>query len=701
MKLNKRDLLLELASQLILEAISNEDLYNKYYKNKGISEDEFNTLINTGLGTRPDGTAGPLTKIMLNWFVKGLFDLTQLKSVVDNLTIFEKNKIHSPIQSLEQLTDFNYFMKVMSRFTGDDETHFLSQKDNKERLKGETEFLYEDSEWLVLTPKTKAASIFWGKGTRWCTAATSAVENAFDQYNSNGPLIILVNKERKDSEGRQVKYQFQYCSESFMDANDKRIKRPVLQTIGANDQLRDFIIGTLPEDVSSDDIKDILTSEKRVENDAKKPVMVNTTKGELINLVNYRRIDRNTIRRTNIEYYTADGTPRFIYIYGSDTLDDVVIDIEGTAITFDTFNKGFMGEYDWGYTLHIDGSFLNISNRLNSLDAEIIVTSLLERYEGYVVKINGEYKNLGVLTYYSVPTHDGFILKPNDGDYNEMQYYNDGRLVFRDEHRETLNEYNGVVKIGTSETEALLSMSDGTTKIVRIRHGLETAEVKGDYSEPKILSGTIIGQDSFLSGNPKEEFTIKNGRFFESVLKGFFILTNGSEVSPSSGGLTNFSGKILKIIPGPNSILVLTENSVYWFSEIFNKYQIGNKINMNLLQNAIYTEDKNVKTYVYNVNGVFLCFVMTKNELKTFFSFEIPNFSRLMPSKNSIKIIDKSTTRTKIIVTTDNDVYEEVAVNKKLSDDFYRSIYENVKNFAESINSDVDYGDEDGDEDDY
>jgi len=74
---------------------------------------------------------------------------------------------------------------------------------------------HNDNQVKVVIPRTKAASQFFGKGTRWCTAAKD--DNRFAYYNKQGPLYIVMLK------GTNAKYQFHWKSEQFMNARDEGI----------------------------------------------------------------------------------------------------------------------------------------------------------------------------------------------------------------------------------------------------------------------------------------------------------------------------------------------------------------------------------------------------------------------------------------------------------------------------------------------
>jgi hypothetical protein len=83
--------------------------------------------------------------------------------------------------------------------------------------KDEIEEVYDDNDFTIIIPKTKAAAIYWGSKTHWCTA-TKTDNNMFDHYNEMGPMYILLSK--KDPE---EKYQFHFETDQFMDKNNDYI----------------------------------------------------------------------------------------------------------------------------------------------------------------------------------------------------------------------------------------------------------------------------------------------------------------------------------------------------------------------------------------------------------------------------------------------------------------------------------------------
>jgi tetratricopeptide (TPR) repeat protein len=89
----------------------------------------------------------------------------------------------------------------------------------------ETDRMYEDPRFLVVHPKTQAASCLYGKETCWCTAAAN--HNQFEWYHSQGKIFILIDK------ATHAKYQFHLETTSYRDAEDNALTRnsPIFQEL--------------------------------------------------------------------------------------------------------------------------------------------------------------------------------------------------------------------------------------------------------------------------------------------------------------------------------------------------------------------------------------------------------------------------------------------------------------------------------------
>jgi len=99
----------------------------------------------------------------------------------------------------------------------------LSRGDKEKFAKSGAEKLYEDDRWLLVKPKTKEASCYYGAGTQWCTSATKG--NAFGQYNKNGNLYYLIDKSRKLGPYYKLAIYRSYAgnTDSIHDERDRRL----------------------------------------------------------------------------------------------------------------------------------------------------------------------------------------------------------------------------------------------------------------------------------------------------------------------------------------------------------------------------------------------------------------------------------------------------------------------------------------------
>lgn len=77
------------------------------------------------------------------------------------------------------------------------------------------ELFYKGDKIKIVIPKTQSAACHFGKGTRWCTAATQSW-NAFKSYADQGPLYVIMTPTGK--------YQFHFPTSQFMNELDQPVK---------------------------------------------------------------------------------------------------------------------------------------------------------------------------------------------------------------------------------------------------------------------------------------------------------------------------------------------------------------------------------------------------------------------------------------------------------------------------------------------
>ena len=99
----------------------------------------------------------------------------------------------------------------------------------REAARAESTIVLDEGGWTIAIPKTERAACWWGRGTRWCTAADD--DNMFDHYANDGAMVVFV---RPDG----AKFQFHAASRQFMDAADRSVELDVLSEIRPNLQTR-------------------------------------------------------------------------------------------------------------------------------------------------------------------------------------------------------------------------------------------------------------------------------------------------------------------------------------------------------------------------------------------------------------------------------------------------------------------------------
>jgi hypothetical protein len=176
------------------------------------------------------GKADPTqNKGMTDWLVRqyaeGNLRLEDLGTANDTLTMFRRyaQKLESGQRDLGQYSSLARVWDVVSPIT-EAEPDKLSGKAqkavDKAKAHAESRILRQDEEgFTIAVPLTEFAAKWWGKGTRWCTAAEK--NNQFGTYHKKAPLILVVIPEL----GIRGKFQVWVTATAvqFMDAADEPV----------------------------------------------------------------------------------------------------------------------------------------------------------------------------------------------------------------------------------------------------------------------------------------------------------------------------------------------------------------------------------------------------------------------------------------------------------------------------------------------
>jgi hypothetical protein len=147
-----------------------------------------------------------------------LEDLTRTR---EYLVLFDrvKNRLPADKRDINRLRSTNELFDTIKNFRENEKGEIVTQ-DYEDRMYREAEVLYDGSDYEILTPKTKEASQYFGRGTEWCTAyAPPRTNNMFDHYNQKGPLYIIRDK----SDGKRWQFHLDYVPPQYMDEADRSI----------------------------------------------------------------------------------------------------------------------------------------------------------------------------------------------------------------------------------------------------------------------------------------------------------------------------------------------------------------------------------------------------------------------------------------------------------------------------------------------
>jgi hypothetical protein len=207
------------------EGATPEDLAKIEAKKEKLKEKSFilkNQLAVKILGKLEDADPTP-NKNYVQWLARTYINnddsLEDVESTTaDYLDKFHRLKIkhHLDNNDIGQYKDFDTFMNDMDKYPND-----LIDDDQGKKKKYNADIIYDEKGILIVRPNDKEASCRYGRGTRWCTAATRG-HNYFASYTSRGPLYMFMP--RKPNHPGE-KYQFHFEDGVVADETDSYLSQ--------------------------------------------------------------------------------------------------------------------------------------------------------------------------------------------------------------------------------------------------------------------------------------------------------------------------------------------------------------------------------------------------------------------------------------------------------------------------------------------
>jgi hypothetical protein len=150
--------------------------------------DEFKSKYSQKFGSNNvDSIIKSVPQKYLDWVGKNLdvvnFDegLSKLGPALDK---FEKISSNLPVTDLLQYKSIGQLLSALSEYDN-------RQRREIKRVEGGN-VVYDDGRYFVVNPLTHESSCYYGKGTKWCTAAET--DSHFKRYNEDGKLFYILDR---------------------------------------------------------------------------------------------------------------------------------------------------------------------------------------------------------------------------------------------------------------------------------------------------------------------------------------------------------------------------------------------------------------------------------------------------------------------------------------------------------------------------
>lgn len=209
-------------SVLLIESRVSEfkDKYGKRY-----TQEQFDTITKNVKGK------------FLDWVGKH-FDSINFDDNFEKLSTllnkFEKISSNLPIKDLYGYKNLEQLRSAISEYES-------KQRRNIQNIEG-ANIVYDDkNRFIVINPLTHNASCYYGKGTKWCSAATG--DEHFHRYNNDGKLFYIIDRTKPTSDPNyKVAINLKYNGDaSYFDATDKPIDRGWIFGTNEFNTIRNYI----------------------------------------------------------------------------------------------------------------------------------------------------------------------------------------------------------------------------------------------------------------------------------------------------------------------------------------------------------------------------------------------------------------------------------------------------------------------------
>lgn len=181
--------------------------------------DDFKTKYGQKFGEKTNEIISNVPHKFLDWIGKNLDNINieeNLPKVIQGLKKFEKISSNLPITDLYQYKSLGQLLSALSEY---------EQKIRRQvKPVNGGNVVYDDGRYFIVNPLTLDSSCYYGKGTKWCTAAANNAQ--FNRYNEDGKLFYILDRTLPTSDKHyKVALLKKFDGDkTFYDAQDQVIK---------------------------------------------------------------------------------------------------------------------------------------------------------------------------------------------------------------------------------------------------------------------------------------------------------------------------------------------------------------------------------------------------------------------------------------------------------------------------------------------
>lgn len=191
-------------SEIILESRV-DDFKNSY--GKKFTQEQMTKILDT------------IPQKFLMWVGKSLDTVNfeeNFPLLVDAITKFERISSNLPQPDINEYKNVGQLIQALKDYEN-------KPRRQVKKVEGGN-VVYEDPRFFVVNPQTHNASCYYGKGTKWCTAADSDYQ--FQKYNEDGKLFYIIDKTKATTDPLYKIAILQKFNgdKSFYNAVDETIK---------------------------------------------------------------------------------------------------------------------------------------------------------------------------------------------------------------------------------------------------------------------------------------------------------------------------------------------------------------------------------------------------------------------------------------------------------------------------------------------